>query len=63
VHIQTGYLTSQQLITEAQQPQVQAVLFYTGRLSQLHAFHTWVTQHYRLEQNYGKGNQLWVKIN
>ena len=63
VHIQTGYLTSQQLIAEAQQPQVQAVLFYTGRLSQLHAFHTWVTQHYRLEQNYGKGNQLWVKIN
>jgi 4-amino-4-deoxy-L-arabinose transferase and related glycosyltransferases of PMT family len=62
VHIQTGYLTADQLIADAQQPQVQAVLFYTGRLSQLPAFHTWVAQHYHLVHDYGKGKELWVKI-
>jgi hypothetical protein len=64
VRIQSGYLTSQQLISDAALPQVHAVLFYTGRLhnSELAAFNTWVKQHYRLVRNYGNGNGLWVKI-
>lgn len=62
VHIQTGYLSAEQLIADAQQPQVQAVLFYTGRLKQVPAFHTWVAHHYHLVHNYGKGKELWVKI-
>jgi len=64
VHIQSGYLTAQQLITDAAQPQVHAILFYTGRLRlpQLASFDTWITTHYRLVRNYGNGNGLWIKI-
>ncbi len=64
VRIQSGYLTSQQLINDAALPQVHAILFYTGRLrnADLASFDTWVTQHYRLVRDYGNGNGLWVKI-
>jgi 4-amino-4-deoxy-L-arabinose transferase-like glycosyltransferase len=64
VRVQSGYLTAQQLITDAAQPQVQAILFYTGRLRlpQLAPFDAWVTTHYRLVRNYGNGNGLWIKI-
>jgi 4-amino-4-deoxy-L-arabinose transferase-like glycosyltransferase len=62
VRINTGYITAQQLIQEAQSSNVQAVLFYTGRLTQVHAFYTWVTQHYQLAHRYGKGSELWVKM-
>ena len=64
VRIQSGYLTSQQLISDAALSQVHAILFYTGRLhnSELAAFNTWVKQHYRLVRDYGNGNGLWVKI-
>jgi hypothetical protein len=64
VRVQSGYLTARQLITDAARPQVQAILFYTGRLRppQLAPFDTWVTTHYRLVRNYGNGNGLWIKI-
>lgn len=64
VHIQSGYLTAQQLIIDAAQPQVHAILFYTGRLRlpQLASFDAWVTTHYRLVRNYGNGKGLWIKI-
>jgi 4-amino-4-deoxy-L-arabinose transferase-like glycosyltransferase len=64
VHTRSGYLTAQQLITQAAQPQVHAILFYTGRLRlpQLAPFATWATTHYRLVRNYGNGNGLWIKI-
>jgi hypothetical protein len=64
VHVKSGYLTAQQLITDAAQPQVHAILFYTGRLRlpQLAPFDAWVTTHYRLVRNYGNGNGLWIKI-
>lgn len=61
VRIQSGYVTTQQLIEQAQQPQVRAVLFYTGRLASQTAFHTWVSQHFHLIQNYGGGSELWLK--
>ncbi|HZR41573.1 MAG TPA: glycosyltransferase family 39 protein [Ktedonobacteraceae bacterium] len=61
VRIQTGYVTSQQLIEQAQQPEVHAVLFYTGRLATQAAFHTWVKQHFRLVHDYGGGRELWIK--
>jgi 4-amino-4-deoxy-L-arabinose transferase-like glycosyltransferase len=62
VRIQSGYVTVEQLIHEAEQTQVQAVLFYTGRLKNLSAFHAWVSQHFRLVQSYGDGKELWVKL-
>ena len=64
VRIRSGYLTAQQLITDATQPKVHAVLFYTGRLhaAQLASFYTWLPTHYRLVRDYGNGNSLWSKI-
>jgi 4-amino-4-deoxy-L-arabinose transferase-like glycosyltransferase len=63
VRAATGYVTLQQLIQEAQNPQVEAILFYTGRLntSQLAPFHTWVVAHFHIAKNYGSGRELWVK--
>jgi 4-amino-4-deoxy-L-arabinose transferase-like glycosyltransferase len=60
VRISTGYVTYQQLVQAAEQPQVHAVLFYTGRLAQeVPAFHTWVSQHFHLVKRYGGGKELW----
>jgi hypothetical protein len=58
-----GYLTLQQLLDIASQPQVHAVLFFTDRLyqSQLAGFHPWVAQHFHLKYNYGHGQELWVR--
>lgn len=61
VRIQTGYLTTQQLIAAASSPQVHAVLFFTGRLQRLSAFHAWVAQHFHLAYHYGAGQELWVR--
>jgi 4-amino-4-deoxy-L-arabinose transferase-like glycosyltransferase len=63
VRITTNYVTYQQLVQVAEQPQVHAVLFYTGRLArEIPAFHTWVTQHFHLAKSYGGGKELWIKI-
>lgn len=63
VRISTHYVTYQQLVQVAEQPQVHAVLFYTGRLAkQIPAFHTWVSQHFHLAKLYGSGKELWIKV-
>jgi 4-amino-4-deoxy-L-arabinose transferase-like glycosyltransferase len=62
VRISTGSVTTEQLIQAAGQSQVHAVLFYTGRLKTLPAFHAWVAQHFRLVHQYGDGKELWIKI-
>jgi len=63
VRISTGYVTLQQLIQQAERPQVHAILFYTGRLQKqpVTDFHTWVSQHFHLVKNYGGGKELWLK--
>jgi 4-amino-4-deoxy-L-arabinose transferase-like glycosyltransferase len=63
VRVGAGYLTIQQLLDVASQPQVHAVLFFTNRLyqSQLAGFHPWVAQHFHLKYNYGHGQELWVR--
>ncbi|GAC1379579.1 MAG: hypothetical protein NVSMB33_04950 [Ktedonobacteraceae bacterium] len=63
VRITSGYLTSQQLIADASQPRVHAILFFTNRLrmQQLAAFDTWVKQHFQLKYKYGVGQELWVR--
>jgi len=64
VRILTGNVTAEQLIQEASQPQVHAVLFYTFRLDAkpIADFHTWVTQHFRLVHHYEhSGQELWIK--
>lgn len=63
VRITSGYLTLAQLEHAASQPQVRAVLFYTGRLAapETASFHAWVAQHFRLLHNYGAGRELWVR--
>ncbi|GAC1394751.1 MAG: hypothetical protein NVSMB38_29640 [Ktedonobacteraceae bacterium] len=65
VRVNTGYLTPQQLITEASQPQVHAVLFYTARLLRMKnigLFYSWLMKHFQRVQNYYPGKELWVKI-
>ncbi len=62
VRINAGSVTADQLIKGAEQPKVQAVLFYTGRINKLPTFYTWVTQHFHLVRNYGNGKELWTKV-
>jgi len=63
VRIDSGYLTQQQLESEASQPNVHAVLFFKDRLRlpQVAGFYTWVTQHFHLKYWYGPGKELWVR--
>jgi len=63
VRITTGSITLAQLEALTAQPQVHAVLFFTGRFSlpQVAAFHAWVAQRFHLLHNYGGGRQLWVR--
>jgi 4-amino-4-deoxy-L-arabinose transferase-like glycosyltransferase len=63
VRINSGYLTLSQLESVTSQPQVHAVLFFTGRfhLSNVAAFHAWVTQHFHLLHDYGGGRELWTR--
>ncbi|HLW00480.1 MAG TPA: glycosyltransferase family 39 protein [Ktedonobacterales bacterium] len=61
VRIVTGYLTAEQVITLAEQPQVGAVLFYTGRLDKLPGVRAWVEQHFHLARSYGKGQDLYLR--
>lgn len=60
VRIQTGYLTTDQVIALAEQPQVGAILFYTGRFDQLAGFRTWVEGHFHLAREYGHGRTLYL---
>ncbi len=65
VRADTGYLTVQQLIAEASQPQVHAVLFSTGRLlriKNIDIFYAWLTKHFRRMYNYYSGKELWVRV-
>jgi 4-amino-4-deoxy-L-arabinose transferase-like glycosyltransferase len=59
--IQSGYLTTHQLIEAASDPRVQAVLFATRRLASLPDFHGWVAQHFAVVRSYGPGIELWIR--
>ena len=63
VRITSNYLTLSQLESATSQPQVRAVLFFTGRfyLRNTAGFHSWVAQHFHLLHNYGAGRELWVR--
>ena len=63
VRITSDYLTLSQLESATSQPQVRAVLFFTGRfyLPNIAGFHSWVAQHFHLLHNYGAGRELWVR--
>ena len=63
VRITSNYLTLSQLESATSQPQVRAVLFFTGRfyLPNVAGFHSWVAQHFHLLHNYGAGRELWVR--
>ncbi len=61
VRITTGYLTSDQVIAIAEQPQVGAILFYSGRFQSLPGFSQWVAQHFHLERTYAPGQALYLK--
>jgi 4-amino-4-deoxy-L-arabinose transferase-like glycosyltransferase len=61
VRINSGYISTQQVIDDASQPQVHAVLFYTGRFSGLPGLHDWVKKHFHLVHNYGNNQELWLK--
>jgi len=63
VRITSNYLTLSQLENSTSQPQVHAVLFFTGRfyLPNVAKYHSWVAQHFHLLHNYGAGRELWVR--
>jgi hypothetical protein len=63
VRITTGSITLTRLEALTDQPQVHAVLFFTGRfgLPDVAAFHAWVAQRFHLLHNYGGGRELWAK--
>jgi hypothetical protein len=61
VRITTGYLTTDQIITIAEQPHIGAVLFYSGRFQSLPGFSDWVAQHFHLARTYGPGQALYLK--
>jgi hypothetical protein len=63
VRIDSGNLTLAQLESITAQPQVHAVLFFTGRfhLPPVAGFHAWVAHHFRLLYEYGAGRELWVR--
>lgn len=63
VHIESGYITLSQLESATSQPQVHAVLFFTGRfhLPAVAAFHAWVAKNFHLLHDYGGGRELWVR--
>ncbi len=63
VRITSHYLTLSQLENDTSQPQVHAVLFFTGRfyLSGIAGYHSWVAQHFHLLHNYGAGRELWIR--
>jgi hypothetical protein len=63
VRINSGYLTLSALESATSQPQVHAVLFFTGRFNLAHiaAFHAWVAQNFHLLHDYGGGRELWVR--
>ena len=63
VRISSGNLTLSQLENATSQPQVRAVLFFTGRfhLPNVARFHVWVAQNFHLLHNYGAGRELWVR--
>lgn len=63
VRITNGYLTLSELIDTTSEPQVHAVLFFTGRFqsSEVATFHDWVAHHFHLLHNYGGGKELWAR--
>jgi Dolichyl-phosphate-mannose-protein mannosyltransferase len=63
VRITTGSITLARLEALTAQPQVHAVLFFTGRfgLPGVATFHAWVAQRFHLLHNYGSGRELWVR--
>jgi 4-amino-4-deoxy-L-arabinose transferase-like glycosyltransferase len=61
VRIESGYLTLAQLEQSATASRVQAVLFFTSRLTTVSGFHAWVAQHFHLLHTYGPGKELWVR--
>ena len=63
VRITTGSVTLSRLESLADQPQVHAVLFFTGRfgLPEVATFHSWVAQRFHLLRSYGGGRELWVR--
>ncbi len=63
VRIESSYVTLSQLESAASQPQVHAVLFFTGRfhLPAVAGFHGWVAKNFHLLHDYGGGRELWVR--
>ncbi len=63
VRITSNYLTLSQLESATSQPQVHAVLFFTGRfyLPKVARYHSWIAQHFHLLHNYGAGRELWIR--
>lgn len=62
LRIGTKYLTADQLVKEASQPSVGAVLFFCGRLKGgVLSLYAWVPQQFELFRTYKTGEELWLR--
>jgi hypothetical protein len=62
VRIQSGYLTTTQLETAIQAPDVRAILFCSGRFNLVPGFREWVNTHYLLVASFGQQGALYLKL-
>lgn len=61
VRIRSGALTAQDVITQAQQPSVAAILWESGRFDILPGLKTWVEQHFTCVFTFDAGQCLYLK--
>lgn len=62
VRIQSGDLTTAQVIAAASDPRVTAVLWYSGRFDALPGLRAWVAAHFVAVLNYGGGRELYLRL-
>lgn len=63
VRVHSKAITSSQLIAQASQWHVNAILLGSGRLTlpELSGFRTWLQAHYRVARQYAGGAELWIR--
>lgn len=61
VRIDSNTLTLKELEDASSAADVRGVLFATRRLNRVSGYHHWVSEHFRLVDNFGDGKQLWLR--
>jgi hypothetical protein len=61
VRIESKMLTLKELEDASSAADVRGVLFDSRRLIRVKGYHHWVSEHFRLVDNFGSGKQLWLR--